>query len=156
MHKGIFGSDPHAGFVHFRTVAFGNEHWMVRVPLDSRVFPRLFNNLHAHVGTVIKMHLILTMSCDKSAARAMGDYELFADGRSLCRAHVMQVTCVYCRGCAFTWLGHWREQHEIFSFVNAVLFRPPAVEKPGQLVEVWHQVRSQKRASTAIHHAEFS
>jgi len=30
----------------------------------------------------------------------------------------------------------------IFSFVNAVLFRPPAVEKPGQLVEVWHHVRS--------------
>jgi predicted permease len=30
----------------------------------------------------------------------------------------------------------------IFSFVNAVLFRPPAVEKPGQLVEVWHHVRT--------------
>ena len=28
----------------------------------------------------------------------------------------------------------------IFSFVNAVLFRPPAVEKPGQLVEVWQHV----------------
>ena len=30
----------------------------------------------------------------------------------------------------------------IFSFVNAVLFRPPAVEKPGQLVEVWHHMRT--------------
>jgi predicted permease len=30
----------------------------------------------------------------------------------------------------------------IFSFVNAVIFRPPAVEKPGQLVEVWHHVRA--------------
>ncbi len=31
----------------------------------------------------------------------------------------------------------------IFSFVNAVLFRPPAVEKPRQLVEVWeHDVRT--------------
>ena len=30
----------------------------------------------------------------------------------------------------------------IFSFVNAVMFRPPAVEKPGQLVEVWHHVRT--------------
>jgi predicted permease len=30
----------------------------------------------------------------------------------------------------------------IFSFVNAVIFRPPAVEKPGQLVEVWHHVRT--------------
>jgi predicted permease len=31
----------------------------------------------------------------------------------------------------------------IFSFVNAVLFRPPAVEKPGQMVEVWqHDVRT--------------
>jgi predicted permease len=30
----------------------------------------------------------------------------------------------------------------IFSLVNAVLFRPPAVEKPGQLVEVWPHVRT--------------
>jgi len=30
----------------------------------------------------------------------------------------------------------------IFSFVNAVMLRPPAVEKPGQLVEVWHHVRT--------------
>src|ERR1700686_3515052 len=30
----------------------------------------------------------------------------------------------------------------IFSFVNAVLFRPPAVENPGQLVEVWQHVRT--------------
>ncbi|HET7215036.1 MAG TPA: multidrug ABC transporter substrate-binding protein, partial [Terriglobia bacterium] len=27
----------------------------------------------------------------------------------------------------------------IFSFVNALLFRPPAVEEPGKLVEVWNQ-----------------
>src|SRR5579859_644188 len=27
----------------------------------------------------------------------------------------------------------------IFSFVNALLFRPPAVESPSQLVEVWNQ-----------------
>src|SRR5580704_7839515 len=31
----------------------------------------------------------------------------------------------------------------IFSFVNAAVFRPPAVEKPAQLVEVWHHVRTQ-------------
>ncbi|HEY6249123.1 MAG TPA: ABC transporter permease [Candidatus Angelobacter sp.] len=30
----------------------------------------------------------------------------------------------------------------IFSFVNAALFRPPAVEKPGQLAEVWQHVKS--------------
>jgi putative ABC transport system permease protein len=30
----------------------------------------------------------------------------------------------------------------IFSFVNAAILRPPAVEKPGQLVEVWHHVRT--------------
>jgi len=30
----------------------------------------------------------------------------------------------------------------IFSFVNATRLRPPAVEKPGQLVEVWHHVRT--------------
>ncbi len=30
----------------------------------------------------------------------------------------------------------------IFSFVNAVIFRPPAVEKPGQLVEVLNHVRT--------------
>src|SRR6266481_8751267 len=30
----------------------------------------------------------------------------------------------------------------IFSFVNAVLFRPPAVEKPAQLVEIWQHVRT--------------
>jgi putative ABC transport system permease protein len=27
----------------------------------------------------------------------------------------------------------------IFSFVNALLFRPPAVEAPSQLLEVWNQ-----------------
>ena len=31
----------------------------------------------------------------------------------------------------------------VFSFVNAVLFRPPAVEKPAELVEVWHHIRTQ-------------
>jgi predicted permease len=31
----------------------------------------------------------------------------------------------------------------IFSFVNAAIFRPPAVERPGQLAEVWHHVRTQ-------------
>lgn len=30
----------------------------------------------------------------------------------------------------------------IFSFVNAVLFRAPAVEKPGELVEVWQHVQT--------------
>ena len=36
----------------------------------------------------------------------------------------------------------------IFSFVNAVMFRPPAVEKPGQLVEVWHHVQTQSGFSS--------
>jgi predicted permease len=36
----------------------------------------------------------------------------------------------------------------IFSFVNAVLFRPPAVEKPGQLVEVWHHIRTRSGFSS--------